>query len=314
MKIIRTLHNYPVEARGLTLLVGKFDAIHLGHQHLLQRAQSFKNKVGLLTFEPNPVKYFKPELVSNQVLSFSQRAKHLRSMGLDYLIIQRFNQAFAEMSAVDFVEQLLVARMNIVALVVGEDFAFGAKRLGDLALLRRYKSDFELHVSDMRGENGLQYSTSIIREKIQDGNLKNASLLLGYAYYIEGRVIAGKKIGRELGFPTANMKIDGLVCPPFGVYLVKVYIAESNNFRYGIANLGIRPSFAENDPLLEVHILNFAGDIYGKKLRVEILDFLREQRKFPNIDELKKQIELDVRTANQIIANNYPSFSARSDK
>lgn len=311
MKIICLHQSCPEEAYGSTLIIGKFDAIHRGHQHLVNLAKSIGDKVSLLTFEPNPVLFFHPELRDNQILSFREKIMHLDKKGVEYVFIQKFDQEFSKLTAEEFVEDILIKKLKIANLIVGEDFAFGFKRGGDVHFLAKYQSYFNLHVAGLQKFSGMQCSTSAIRNYIKNGDLDKASKLLGYRYYIAGKVIHGSKRGRQLGFPTANVKLANILHPNFGVYLVKVYIdGNTQKMYYGIANLGLKPTFNDTVPMLEVNIFDFAQDIYGKRLKVELLQFIRPQHKFNSVNELISQIGQDVKNAKIILSNDFGYYSS----
>lgn len=303
MQILRYSRCCPNLAHGSILTIGKFDAIHLGHQHLLnialQEASKGKKKLIVMTFEPHPLTVLKSDTRNIRILPLSEKIKRLADMGVDFLFIQKFTKDFANLSADDFVKKILVDDLKINHLLVGEDFVFGKNREGNIAvasqLARKYNFNFTavpLHEMDQ-----INYSSSQIRAYLSTGNIQKASSLLGYNYYICGRVCAGNKRGKKIGFATANISLNDIFYPICGVYAVKIYIDSEQQTYYGVANLGAKPTFNENSHVLEVHIFDFNREIYGKKLKVELLSYLRSQRKFENMEELHKQIKLDVKLA-----------------
>lgn len=306
MQIIRHFQHCPPSALGSTLVIGKFDAIHLGHQYVigeaLKNAKSCGQKLAILTFKPHPAAFFKPECDSICILPFAEKIKRLAALSVDFLFIQRFNQEFAALSAVDFVGNILVDQLKIKHLIVGEDFAFGAKREGNINTARQLaiQFDFKITTLPLYGTEQ-QHSSSQIRNYLSRGEIDHASKLLGYNYYLAGRVIHGAERGKTIGCPTANITLNHVFKPLFGVYCVRISIACDPRICYGVANLGAKPTFDENTCLLEVHIFDFDLEIYGKKLKVELLRYIRPQQKFASIEELKAQIGRDINEARQFI-------------
>ena len=314
MQIIRNYRFCPASAYGSTLVIGKFDAVHKGHQHVidtaLKHASKCKQKLALMTFEPHPATLFKPELQHINILPLSEKIKHLAALGIYFLFIQRFSMEFAKLSAIDFVKIILVDHLKIKHLVVGEDFAFGANREGDAETMHRLAQEFGFKFTSitMQQSDQQNYSSSQIRNYLSTGDITQASVLLGYNYYISGRVIRGAKRGTKIGFPTANIALKNIFRPLLGVYLVKIYIeSDSHKFThwvyYGIANLGSRPTFDETTHCLEVHVFDFNQNIYGKKLKVELLNYIRPQQRFSGIEELTTQIKQDIKLAKQYLSS-----------
>ena len=303
MQIIKNFQNIDNDLQNTVLTIGNFDGIHLGHQEILKFARDIagrKNiKSALLTFEPHPLKITKPHQIFDQKLSsLSQRLSILKEQNLvDITFIIGFNQKIADLSALDFVEQILVNKLKIKHLVVGYDFTFGKNRAGNADLLQKLAKiyNFSFHrISAKSGVNGIIYSSTAVRNFIKNGDVKSANQMLSRNYQVSGIVIKGRQLARNLGFATANFLPKAeLIKPKFGVYKVNVFM---DNQKYlAILNFGIKPTFySTHQPVFEVHILKFNQEIYGKKITVELLDFIREERKFASVEELKQQIKKDV--------------------
>ncbi len=303
MQIIKNFHNINHNFQSTVLTIGNFDGIHLGHQEILKNATRIAHsenlKSALLTFEPHPLKIIKPHQIFDQKLySLSQKLTFLKNTNLvDVVFIGSFNKKLANLSAEDFVENILVAKLKIKHLIIGYDFIFGKDRLGDANLLQQLAGihNFSFHQIAAKSSHDHEvYSSTKIRNLINTGNIKTANQMLGHNYQVSGVVIEGKKLARTLGFPTANFlpKKDSIK-PKFGVYKAVVLLDKKKH--PAILNFGIKPTFSGIEPLFEVHIFNFDAQIYGKKIVVELLDFVREEKKFNSIEELKNQIAADCK-------------------
>lgn len=305
MQLIRRLNhilNHPSNKRQESVLtIGNFDGVHLGHNQIINRVIEIarqKNMLAtILTFEPHPILLFKPELARDfRLTSLAQKLKIFANKKIDRTIIIPFNRDFAELSAKDFIKTILVDALNVKHLVIGYDFIFGKNREGNLQLLeeesKRYGFNI-INIAALKKDEEI-YSSSLIRNYIRNGKIKEANQALGENFTIEGIVNNGKKLGRTIGFATANIKAKPhIIKPKFGVYKVRINIAGINYD--AIMNFGLRPTVSSAlEPLYEVHIFNFNQEIYGKKVKVELLDFIREEKKFSSIDDLKKQIAIDV--------------------
>ncbi|MES2677967.1 MAG: riboflavin biosynthesis protein RibF [Pseudomonadota bacterium] len=305
MQIIKNFHNINHNFQNTVLTIGNFDGIHLGHQEILNNAKRIASsenlKSALLTFEPHPLKIIKPAQIFDQKLfSLSQKLTFLKNKNLvDIVFIGSFNKQLANLSAEDFVEKILVKKLKIKHLIIGYDFIFGKDRLGDANLLQQLAGihNFSFHqIAAKSGFDSQIYSSTKIRNLITSGNIKAANQMLGHNYQVGGIVIQGKKLARTLGFPTANfLPKKDLIKPKFGVYKALVWLDGKKHS--AILNFGIKPTFEGTQPLFEVHIFNFDQQIYGKKIIVELLDFIREERKFNSIADLKLQIEMDCKSA-----------------
>lgn len=304
MQIIRDFQNINPSFQNTALTIGNFDGIHLGHQEILRNAQRIASsenlKSALLTFEPHPLKIIRPEQIFDKKLcSLSQKLSFLKTQHLvDALFISSFNHKLVNLAAEDFVKKILVEKLKIKHLIIGYDFVFGKNRSGDANLLQKLAGvyNFSFHQIAAKSNAAQQvYSSTKIRNLIDCGDIKTANQMLGRNYQVNGVVVEGRKLARTLGFPTANfLPKKDLIKPKFGVYKAAVLI---DNAKYSaILNFGIKPTLGGSQPLFEVHIFNFDQQIYGKKIIVELLDFIREEKKFNSIFELKQQIENDIAT------------------
>jgi len=286
----------------LHLALGVFDGVHVGHRAVIARAVDAARKEGgkafVVTFDPHPIRVIAPEKAPASLLAtLDEKAAVLKALGVDGLLVIHFDMAFAKMDAEEFVRKLLATDVRTVA--VGEDWRFGSKRSGDVAMLRRMGGElgFQLEAVPPVMWEGERISSTRIRQAIRDGNFDAVEEMLGRPYELSGTVIEGRKLGRGLGFPTANLRLGERQTPRDGVWAVKV-----DGVRKGVANLGTRPTVDGGERLLEVHLLDFSGDLYGKELRVRFEKFLRPERKFGSLEELREQIGRDAEEARQFPA------------
>ncbi len=285
------------------LTIGNFDGVHLGHRALLARLTSSAAAVGLpptvLTFEPHPREYFAPQSAPTRLSTLREKLELMAEGGVAISYVCRFNAAFSALTAGEFIEQILVDTLHVRYLIIGDDFRFGAQRAGDFDLLCQAGSRFGFQVESMDSVmlDGERASSSAVRNALGAGDLERAASLLGRPYSIDGRVVQGDKVGRQLGFATANIRIKHDRPPLLGVFAVEVNCPEGQMLK-GVANLGFRPSVNQVvRPLLEVHLFDFDRDIYGAHLNVRFLHKLRDEMKFPNFDALKAQIAHDIEAA-----------------
>ena len=285
------------------LTIGNFDGVHLGHRALLARLTATAAQVGLpaavLTFEPHPREFFAPESAPPRLSTLREKLELIADDGVEIAYVCHFNAHFAALSAGEFIERVLVGALRVRHLIVGDDFRFGARRTGDFALLRDAGAHlgFRVEAMDSVTLEGERASSSAVRDALQDGRLEHAARLLGRPYSIDGRVVRGEQIGRQLGFATANIRIKHERPPLQGVFAVEVKGLPGGPHR-GAANLGYRPTAHQaSRPLLEVHLFDFSADIYGAHLNVRFLHKLRDEMKFPDFDALKAQIARDVEAA-----------------
>jgi riboflavin kinase/FMN adenylyltransferase len=288
---------------GSTVLtIGNFDGVHLGHRALLEKLSRTARAAGLpaavLTFEPHPREFFDPGNAPARLTTLREKLELLAEYGVDIVTVARFDAAFAALDADAFIERVLIGSQQLRHLIIGDDFRFGKKRVGDFALLERTGAErgFRVEAMDSVVVEGERVASSGVREALAGGDMERAARLLGRPYAIDGRVVHGDKRGRQLGFPTANIRIKHNPLPMSGVFAVEVsdYCGPP---RPGVANLGIRPTVNGVRPLLEVHLFDFARDIYGAHLNVRFVHKLREEMKFSGLDALRAQIERDAAEA-----------------
>lgn len=294
---IKTLEELAAQDGPLHLALGVFDGIHAGHQEVIGRAVCAAKKDGgnafVVTFSPHPIRVIAPGKAPKSLLAtLDEKAAVVKSLGIDGLLVVRFDKDFAEMSAGDFIRKLTAG--NVASIAVGEDWRFGRKRLGDVVMLRQFGAEFGFKLEAVPPVmwDGERISSTRIRQAIRDGNFDAAENMLGRPYEVTGTVIEGRKLGRQIGFPTANLSPGDLQIPQDGVWAVTV-----DGARKGIANLGMRPTVCGTEKLLEVHLFDFSGDLYGRNLRVRFDRFIRPEKKFSSVVELKAQIAKDVNSA-----------------
>jgi riboflavin kinase/FMN adenylyltransferase len=297
------------DERGAAVAVGNFDGVHLGHQAVLAEARRHADAAGcrlaVLTFEPHPRTVFQPGAPPFRLTPFRAKARALEELGIDLLFTLHFDAEFAKKSAEEFVAEALVAGLGASQIVVGYDFVFGNKRRGtpDLLKTEGAKHGFAVHVIEpIAAAGGIAYSSTQIRELLVAGNPRGAAALLGRPWEIEGRVETGDKLGRTIGFPTANIALADYLRPAPGVYAVRAAIdAPTPRWFDGAANLGFRPTVGGTDLRLEAHLFDFDGDLYGKHLRVRFIERLRPEQRFAGLDALKVQIAADCARAREIL-------------
>jgi riboflavin kinase/FMN adenylyltransferase len=306
MRIFRHHSEIPVEARGAAVALGNFDGVHLGHQAVIAEAARLADELGtscaVLTFEPHPREFFQPDKPAFRLTPFRIRLRQLEAIGVDYVYLLAFDQAMARRRPESFIVEVLGQGIEPAHVVVGYDFVFGQNRSGNAEMLGdlgRAAGFAVTSVSAAADSDGVVYSSTKIRERLTAGDPRGAALLLGRPWEIEGRVETGDKRGRLLGFPTANLAMGDYLHPSLGVYAVKAGIDEGRGTRWidGVANLGNRPTVGGTRVQLEVHLFDFSGDLYGKHLRVALIDFLRPEQKFAGLDALKTQISADSEEA-----------------
>ncbi len=308
MYVFRHYTDCPSSLRGGVLAIGNFDGVHLGHRAVLEEAQGIatRHQVPLLimTFQPHPRRFFRPETAALAIDPLHVRLRRLKALGVNGILLQRFNTSFAALTAAAFVETVLSEALGVSHVVVGEDFHFGKGREGNVHRLQ------EMAIAERMGctyvppviVRDVPVSSSRIRACLSEGRIEDAATLLGRPYQIYGRVIHGEKRGREMHTPTANIGVEGLHFPRFGVYAVQYALLESADCSQdppqwcdGIANLGVRPSFGEGSPpLLEVHGFQSMGQVYGRFMRVRLLRHIRDECTFSDAQALQRQIRRDI--------------------
>lgn len=303
MELIRGIHNLRAEHVGCVLTIGNFDGVHRGHQAVLSRLQEQATQLGLpscvMVFEPQPLEFFAGDKAPARLSRLRDKYEAIAALNIDRLLCVKFDHAFAELTAAEFIDQILVRKLAVRFLVIGDDFRFGLQRRGDFALLveagRQY--GFQVLSTDTLLHDQQRVSSTLLREALREGRLEDVTQMLGHPYTITGRVAHGAKLGRTIGFPTANIHLKRLVVPVQGVYAVQVLIADAIHF--GVANIGFRPTVNGTRSQLEVHIFDFKGDLYGKQLQIQVCHKLRDEQKFPSFSALQTQITMDARQARQ---------------
>lgn len=285
MKIIRNFSDILIQDQNTSLAIGNFDGMHLGHQKVISSLKQEGGKIAIMSFEPHPVEFFAPDKPFFRLDDLGVKLLKFSQQNIDILFMPRFSAEFANISPHDFIS-ILVNNLKIKKLVVGSDFRFGKARTGNVEMLINATINVEVIPQ-------IDYSSSLIRKALVKGDLEEAKTLLGEYYYIYGRVIKGNQLGRKLGFKTANIGMKNRIRPKFGVYQG---IAVIDGKRYNSAiNIGKRPTLeGDSREFLEAHILGFDQDIYGKKIKIELVKFIREEKKFENLDFLKEQIKKDI--------------------
>lgn len=305
MQLIRGLGNLPQNLHACALTIGNFDGVHLGHQailrHLRTKADELHLPMVVMLFEPQPREYFCTENAPARLMRLRDKLRYLKQAGVDMVIVAKFDRTFADLPAQQFIEDWLVRKLNVKFLSIGDDFKFGSKRQGNFALLQQAGEKFDFTVEDSRSFclDALRISSTAIREALANDDLTLAEKLLGRPYRILGRVIHGNELGRTIGFPTANIRLHRQVNPVKGVYAVRVRL-KSGAFFNGVANIGTRPTINGVNQLLEAHLFDFQGDLYGQWLDVELCHKIRNEMKFSCFDDLKDQIAKDVETAKNV--------------
>lgn len=313
--LYRTLPRRDTAAPS-ALTIGNFDGVHRGHQAILQRVCAQALAQGLepsvMTFAPHPRAFFarlggRPELVPTRISTLRDKVALLAAQGMRQIVIQRFNRQLADMSAEDFIRGLLVRGLNTRWLLVGEDFRYGHKRSGDVDLLRRLGREHGFTVetlADVNDRHGRRISSSALRTALAVGNLAQSTELLGGPFRISGHVIHGQKLGRDLGFPTLNLRVPAPCAARSGIYVVRVHGLAAGPLP-GVASLGVRPTVTRDGPLLlETHILDQRVNAYGKLVCVEFLEFLRDEESFPDLTTLIAAIRQDAQCARDYFASH----------
>ena len=302
MEIVRGLHNLRPRHRGAAVTIGNFDGVHLGHRAILEQLAAIGGGDGapatLVTFEPHPAEFFSGDHAPARLSRFREKMLALRSSPLERVLVLRFDRDFSLTPPETFVRRYLMEGLGMRQLLVGDDFRFGHRAAGDYALLSKLSAaeGFGLARRDTFEFDGERVSSTRIREALDGGHLDTAARLLGRPYSMVGRVVRGRRLGRSLGFATANLPLRRRRCPISGVFAVEVDGAGRSRLR-GMANVGTRPTVDGAGTMLEVHLFDFAAELYGRELEVHFLIRLREERRFENTDALKKQIARDKEDA-----------------
>ncbi len=300
MKIYNNVHLKKKHQKGV-LAIGNFDGIHLGHLKVINEAKkkAIKNKLpfGIMTFEPVPVMFFNKRIKNHRINSLDQKINQFKKLKINFLMIIRFNKKFSKLKSEDFIEQIIFKKTKCKYLYVSKNFKFGFKRKGNIKILKKFEKKFNyknLITKPLKKKSKL-ISSTLIRKKIREGKIVEVNKLLNRSWVVDGKVIKGDKRGRKIGFPTCNIKMGNYVIPRLGVYAVKVKTSDINN--YGIANIGYRPTINGQSLLLETNIFGINKNLYNKVLSVSFKRFIRAEKKFKNLEYLKKQIKIDIKKA-----------------
>jgi riboflavin kinase/FMN adenylyltransferase len=303
MKLIRGIHNIRPEHRGTVATIGNFDGIHRGHQAIVRQlhelARRLDTKTTVMTFDPLPREYFMGDKAPARLSTLREKFIQFDRLGVDQLLTTPFNAKLADMPAQQFIDDILVRGLAIEALVVGDDFRFGKGREGDFDMLRHAGEHYGFEVIDTETvvDDGERISSTRIRNALAAGDLTLAARLLGRPYSMSGTVVHGEKLGRTIGFPTANIRVHRTVSPLHGVFAVEVEC-----IGYGVTNVGTRPTVDGKGFLIETHLLDFDGDLYGQHINIRWLKKLRGEQKFDSLDALKAQIHKDIDAARAYFA------------
>ncbi|MCL1094588.1 bifunctional riboflavin kinase/FAD synthetase [Shewanella kaireitica] len=309
MELIRGIHNILPQHHGCVLTIGNFDGVHRGHaeviNRLVEKAKHLDLPAVVMTFEPQPQEFFRGENAPARLSLLRDKVMLLDELSIERMLCINFNKKFANYTAEDFVEQLLVKALGVKYLVVGDDFCFGKQRQGNFDMLRKAGEKFGFAVvstqSFVLGDK--RVSSTEVRRLLAEGNMEQARRLLGHPYILSGKVAHGQKIGRTIGFPTANIALKRKVTPVRGVFAVKLYWDNSDIYE-GVANVGFRPTVNGQVCQLEVHLFDFDGDLYGKTVEVELVAKIRDEQPFGSLDALKKQIKNDADRAKALLGSD----------
>lgn len=310
-RLFRDVDGGCVSPRGSVVCIGAFDGLHLGHQALVGRvagrAHEFGLEAAVLSFEPLPREFFGGERAPARLTLPRERIEGLLALGVDLIGLLRFNAALAAMPAEDFVRQVIGRRLNAREVWVGPDFRFGRGRAGDVELLRRLGAElgFEARVMDQVDIGGSRVSASRIRELLGEGELDVVAELLGHTYRMSGRVTRGRQLGRRLGYPTANLRLGGKVPALRGIFASRVHGVGPVPLP-AVSSLGTRPTVDGAEPLLETHVFDFEGDLYGRRIGVEFIAKLRDEQRFDNLDALVAQMDRDAAAARELLNTSNP--------
>ncbi|MBL7178915.1 MAG: bifunctional riboflavin kinase/FAD synthetase [Desulfobacterales bacterium] len=311
MVLVERIENIEKPYKNAVITIGNFDGVHIGHQALFHQVIEKAGTLGgtsiVMTFDPHPMRVLKPNGHPPLITLYEQKIELIERSGIDVIICVPFTLKFAAISAKEFVGDILVKRIGMKAIVVGKDYTFGKNREGNLELLKSFAKDFDFEVIvadwiQTSNSRPARISSTRTRELVMDGKVGEAQKMLGRNYQVRGTVTTGRdRGGKLLGFPTANIILQDELCPKTGVYAVTVECL--NNIYNGVANIGYSPTFGNGQFTVEVHILNFNQNIYGQKIRVNFIERIRDEIKFPGISELAQQIKKDTEKAREILSS-----------
>ncbi|MEH6469642.1 MAG: bifunctional riboflavin kinase/FAD synthetase [Halopseudomonas sp.] len=304
MELIRGLHNLRDQHRGCVATIGNFDGVHLGHHQVLaqvsEKARALQLPSVAIVFEPQPREFFEGAKAPPRITRFRDKLELIRDHGIDRVFCLHFNQRLRSLTAEQFIDRLLLSGLAVKYFVVGDDFRFGCDRAGDFELLQHYGCSHDFTVVNTRTHliDGERVSSTRVRKVLAEHDFELASRLLGRPYRVTGKVIHGRKLGRQLGLPTANISLQRKRLAFDGVYVVDA-ITEDGQRHASVANVGVRPTVNGESPLLEVHLLDYKSELYGKRLVVEFLAPIRAEQKFDGVEALQQQIHNDIKFARQ---------------
>lgn len=315
MRIFRSFQDLDAGSRGAVYAIGNFDGLHRGHRAVIETAGRIAQKkgvpCGVITFDPHPREYFSPSDITFRLTPVAPKMAMLKSWGVDLVVDVPFDATLARTSAEDFILVHLVGHLKVSHIVIGHDFGFGNKRQGNVSMLVDYgrTCGFGVEILDAQiADSGALFSSRAIRELLQSGRPREAAVLLGRWWAISGVVGHGEKRGRSLGYPTANLSLGDYMQPSLGIYAVWARDKRTGYWQKGAANLGVRPTFAGRVVLLEVYLLGFDGDLYGKTLDVSLVEYLRPEERFPDIQSLKHQMAEDCSKSDELLG--LPDYAA----
>ena len=308
VKKLKLYKNFSVSKnhKNSILLIGNFDGLHIGHQKLFNFAKKYKKKykikIGVLTFDPIPKMFFNKKLKNFKISNLNQKINSFEKFKIDFVVIKKFDKKFSKINYIKFIDNILSKKLRPKYIFVSNNFRFGNKREGNVNKLKFFEKKYNFKIINPKPlkKKTKIISSTLIRKLISNGKINIVNRYLDRNWSIDGKVSVGRKMGRKIGFPTCNIKLNDYVIAKPGVYAVNILINKNKKLLKGIANLGYRPTFNQKEILLEVHIFNFSRNLYNKHLTIEFIDFIRKEKKFKNINQLKKQINLDIRKAKKL--------------
>ncbi|MGP1924630.1 MAG: bifunctional riboflavin kinase/FAD synthetase [Arsenophonus sp. NEOnobi-MAG3] len=310
MKLVRGIHNIRAHHHGCVLTIGNFDAVHRGHHALLKHLKQQSQRLGgvptmLMIFEPQALEFFLGKNAPARLMPFRDKINYFTEYDIDYLLCIKFNPTFASLTPQAFVSQLLVEKLGIKFLAIGDDFRFAKDRQGDFKYLSEAGEQYGFEVANTKSfcNAGQRVSSTAVRQALLSDNLILAENLMGHPYRLSGRVVYGRQLGSVIGFPTANISFKCLVIPLKGVYVVEVY-GLANHPLQAVANIGTRPTVNGVDKQIEVHLIDVRMDIYGRYIDVVLRKKLRNEQRFASVDELRQQIAKDIMAARQFFQSS----------
>src|SRR5574344_119729 len=305
MQLVRKLDNYRADSKGIVLTIGNFDGLHLGHQEILKQLLKVSHDKNLLSavmcFEPQPLEFFNRNETPARLSRFRDKFLGFEKFGIDLLFCLNFNKSLANMSPNDFIVKILVEKLNVKQVIVGDDFHFGASGIGNFNMLCEYgkKYNFNAISLDSFIHNSCRISSTKIRKLLRCDELDHVANLIGEPFFIRGKVSHGQELGRKIDFPTANINLKRRVAPVNGVYAVTVLLP-NGSVKNGMANVGTRPTVNGVEPKLEVYIINFNGELYRQEIKVSFIKKIRAEKKFSSLVQLKEQLQLDEAYARKL--------------